>query len=290
MQPDELERIAAQHVPGAGSPAIIRLRAGLVNDTYRVVRDGRTYALRVAGSNGHALGVDRPWEARVLERTVPALLAPAVACSDPQRGILVQHWVEGRQWHPGEVGQSANVARIAELLRRIHALGVPSPARLMGPAQWIERYAAGAPAAASVLRAGAASRIAALGSLPSARVICHSDLHLLNLIDRGDSLMLLDWEYAHAADPLWDLAGWSANNDLCVDAAEQLLTAYLGRTPRPDECSRLRLLSWLYDYVCWLWSGLYLSLRGAGETADGVAERARRLGERLAATASGRAE
>jgi thiamine kinase-like enzyme len=289
MRPDELERIALRHVPGSGAPAITRLRAGLVNHTYRVVRDGHAYALRVAGPNPHALGLDRPWEARVLECAVPARLAPAVAFSDTQHGILVQQWVQGRQWQPREVGRPEHVARIAELLRRIHALGVPSPARVMGPAQWIERYARDAPRAAAALQAGAVSRIAALESLPAPRVVCHSDLHIFNLIDRGDSLMLLDWEYAHAADPLWDLAGWSANNDLSIDAAAQLLTAYVGRTPRPDECSRLRLLTWLYDYVCWLWSGLYLNLRGAA-AADGVAERAQRLGHRLAATASGRAD
>ncbi len=47
-----------------------------------------------------------------------------------------------------------------------------------------------------------------------AGVVCHSDLHPMNLICGAESLILLDWEYAHVADPLWDLAGWSANNDL----------------------------------------------------------------------------
>jgi hypothetical protein len=91
------------------------------------------------------------------------------------------------------------------------------------------------------------------------------------LIDRGESLMLLDWEYAHAADPFWDLAGWSANNDFEDAPALELLAKYLGRTPTPQECSRLRLSIWLYDYVCLLWSELYARLhRGRrGELASG---------------------
>jgi thiamine kinase-like enzyme len=121
-------------------------------------------------------------------------------------------------------------------------------------------------------------------------VLCHSDLHPLNLVDcaatldsRG-TLILLDWEYAHASDPLWDLAGWSANTDLERELQQDLLAQYLGRAPAPDEQLRLRRLAWLYDYVCLLWSELYLNLHGAGKAGtaeEGVAARARLLATRL---------
>jgi len=121
-------------------------------------------------------------------------------------------------------------------------------------------------------------------------VLCHSDLHTLNLIDRGGSLILLDWEYAHASDPVWDLAGWGANNDFEDPIRHELLGSYLGRPPSGGECLRLQLLSWLYDYVCLLWSELYLNLQRAaradvavqGDAAmDGVSARARELAARL---------
>ena len=121
-------------------------------------------------------------------------------------------------------------------------------------------------------------------------MLCHSDLHPLNLVDcaatldsRG-ALVLLDWEYAHASDPLWDLAGWSANTDLEHELQQDLLAQYLGRAPAPDEQLRLRRLAWLYDYVCLLWSELYLNLHGAGKAGtaeEGVAARARLLATRL---------
>jgi hypothetical protein len=44
----------------------------------------------------------------------------------------------------------------------------------------------------------------------------------------------------------------------------------------------LRLFLWLYDYVCLLWSRLYLNVLGAqGEAGKGIAERARLLDARL---------
>ena len=310
MRWDELERMVLNHVPGGGKLEIHRLGSGLVNETYRVVRDGRAYALRVAAANAYGLGLDRAWEARVLERAAAADLAPALEYCDPQSGILIARWVDGRSWSPADVKRHSNIARVAELMRRIHALPVPAPARRMSPAKWIGYYGAaltrrgnvpaGTPAeqpdarGARELSAAAARRLTALAALPSVDpAVCHGDLHILNLVDRGNSLMLLDWEYAHVADPLWDLAGWSANNDLEDGLGRALLASYAARPPTHDEYSRLHLLSWLYDYVCLLWSELYLG-RYAGdppgmdtsgaETPGGIAARARVLAARLNAS------
>jgi thiamine kinase-like enzyme len=308
MLSDDLRAVAARHVPGEGEPDIHRLKGGLVNETYRVMRDGHAYVLRVAGSNPYDLGLDREWEARVLEHAVLDDLAPAVEYCDPARGILIARWVDGRSWSPTDVRQQSNISRMAALARRIHALPVPTPARVMNPGQWIEYYSAAAPGTAAALQSAAGLRLNALAALPGVDpVLCHSDLHTLNLIDRGQSLTLLDWEYAHASDPLWDLAGWSANNDLESEIQLDLLTNYAGRAPTGEESRRMRLLGWLYDYVCLLWSELYLSLpRGTDRygampgvttplgampgdsapaaTTDGVSARARWLEARLKAS------
>ena len=288
-----LESAAERHVPGMGKIDLHRLRQGLVNETYRVLRDGNAYALRAAAATPYDLGLDRHWEARVLEGAVAAELAPPVVYCDPERGILISRWVEGTSWSPEDTLRPANLSRMAELLRRIHGLVLPVPTRVMTPGQWVDYYSAAAPTArAAAFRSTAAQRLSALAALPSVpAVVCHSDLHSLNLIDRSGSLILLDWEYAHAADPFWDLAGWSANNDFGDEQALALLKNYVGRTPTPQECLRLRQLLWLYDYVCLLWSELYLSLHrgrpggmGGDSARDGVSARAQLLASRLRST------
>jgi thiamine kinase-like enzyme len=305
MLPHELERVAARCVPGKGKPDVHRLSNGLVNETYRVERDGTFYAMRVAALNPYGLGLDRAWEASVLAGAVAAELAPVPEYCDWQRGILITRWVHGRLWNPADVRRRSNISRIAELARRIHALPMPVPARVMSPMKWIEHYSAAArqgtlrdsnaaPGAAA-LRTAATQRLTALAALPGVDpVVCHSDMHALNLIDRGDSLVLLDWEYAHASDPLWDLAGWKANNDLEEQHAQDLLADYAGRPPTRDEFLRLQLLSWLYDYVCLVWSEIYVNLQrddrpgpAPGDTPkrdariEGVAARALELEARL---------
>jgi hypothetical protein len=77
------------------------------------------------------------------------------------------------------------------------------------------------------------------------------------------------------------LAGWICNNDLEPACAQWLFARYLDRQPRASEAVHLRLLGWLYDYVCLLWSELYSRLRPAG-TANGAAARAQLLAQRLA--------
>jgi thiamine kinase-like enzyme len=285
MQLPEIERLCHAIVPGAGSIVLTALGAGLISETYRVARDGVAYTLKVAAEHRPELGVDLAWEVQVLERAAGAGLAPRSVYCDLDGAVLLSRWAEGRSWVSHEAARAANLDRIAALLRRVHALAVPMPARLVTPLQWIEIYSAALSRRVSytsdpALRREALVRAQAWSKLPRAiGVVCHSDLHTLNLLQEDDSLILLDWEYAHVTDPLWDLAGWCANNDLDAELQDGLLRRYLGEAPISSQWPRFRLLLALYDYVCLLWTQLYSSVRGS--EANGAAERARLLDARL---------
>ena len=285
MPPPDIEGLCRAVLPGTGAVEVQSIAKGLLSETYRVVRDRITYALKVAALHPMDFDLDLAWEAQVLERAGSLGLAPPLMYGDPQRGVVVSRWVVGRSWSQEEAKRPANIRKIAELLRRVHGLSVPQPPRVMSPMSWVQVY--GAPlmrqpryAVDTALQRAADSRLRELEGLPAAdRVVCHSDLHTLNLIEADQRLILLDWEYAHVADPLWDLAGWSANNDFEPQTQRELLTNYLGTAPTIDQWQRLRLLMWLYDYVCLLWSELYLNSRHDG--AMRIRERATQLDARL---------
>ena len=287
MQPLEVERLCRAVVPGAGSVQVQPLGAGLLSETYKVTRDGAAFALKVAAEHRPELELDRVWEMRVLERAGSAGLAPRLVYSDAGGAVAVARWVSGRPWVSQASKLSANIRSIAELLCRVHALTVPAPPRVVSPLQWIRIYdaaleARSAPPRDPALRTAAVSRAQEIAKPPLvAGVVCHSDLHAMNLIHGPESLVLLDWEYAHVAEPLWDLAGWSANNDLESGAQWSLLSDYLQTTPAQQDWMRLRLLLWLFDYVCLLWCQLYLNVLGGQGAGKGIAERARLLDARL---------
>ena len=285
MPRSPLEDLARDCVPGLGPLEIYPLGAGLVNESYRVVRDGREFSLRVAANESGELGVDRRWECRVLEAAVAADLAPTIERCDPERGVLVAAWMPGRSLSPTEIRQPEGIDTMADLLRRVHALPIADPARVMSPAAWIAHYrgalqrrGAVAPRAEAMLP-DAHKRLALLAESPYAPVVCHSDLHRLNVLI-GVRAILLDWEYAHVSDPLWDLAGWAANNDWGIQAAARLLASYLGRAPDRAEHVLLQSFIWLYDYVCLWWSELYLRQEPCAGSAA-VMHRVETLGRRL---------
>jgi thiamine kinase-like enzyme len=283
MPPDDIESLCRAIVPGTGAVEVQALEKGLISETYRVVRDGVAYALKAAVPNRADFGLDLAWEAQVLERAGRLGLAPPLVHCDPERAVL-SRWVVGRSWSPLEVGRAANIRKIAELLRHVHALTVPLPPRVMSPMSWIQVYGEALSrhtrgAVDGALRRAAESRLQQLAELPPAvGVVCHSDLHAMNLIQVDETLTLLDWEYAHVSDPLWDLAGWAGNNDFEPETQRELLMNYLRIAPTAAQWKRLRLLMWLYDYVCLLWSELYLSTR---RDRNGIRQRATLLDARL---------
>jgi thiamine kinase len=293
MRSSELEALALRYVPGPGTPAIQAIGVGLVNESYRVDRGERSYSLRVPAAHAAELGLDREWECRVLEGAGALALAPVIERCAPREGILVARWAHGHSWTPGEVRRAENIDRIAMLVRRIHALAVPLGPRRMSPATWIAHYCTAlrrrGGAEPLELQPLARSHLAALAELtPHGAVLCHSDLHPQNIIEGDRGLVVLDWEYAHVSEPWWDLAGWICNNDLGPETGQLLFVRYLDRQATASEAGHLRLLVWLYDYVCLLWCELYLRLRPAG-AANGTAARAQLLAQRLAGESGSRA-
>jgi len=289
MSRRSLEELALRWVPGEGPVSIHVSASGLVNESCRVARAGRLYSLRVATTGAQELGLDREWECKVWARAAAAGVAPAIQCCEPAEGVLVADWVPSRAWTAAEIRQPDNIHAMAQLLRRVHALRIPQPARAMSPAAWIAHYSAAlAERLCAELQAAADARLTLLAAQPMpAAVLCHSDLHRLN-VATGERLLLFDWEYAHVSDPYWDLAGWIANNDGSPQFAADLLASYLQRPAVSDESARLRLFVWLYDYVCLLWSELYLKQR-PGTVCDDVTARAEQLAVRLKSASGSRA-
>jgi thiamine kinase len=300
MSPNELEALAARWVPGQGAVRVQPMAKGLVNESFRVERDGRRYVMRMVTGASPDLGQDRAWECIVLACAADAGLAPVIERCEAADGVLVSAWVECRAWAPEETELPDNLQAMAELLQRVHALPLPQPARTMNPAAWIKHYEAALTRHEPEISRRSRdlhglldvrlARLAVAAEVPA--VLCHSDLHRFNVaVGVGSArpgLLLLDWEYAHVSDPFWDLAGWAANNDWVGPQSVAWLGAYLRRPALPEETRRLSLWMWLYDYVCVLWSELYLNRVREGDTL-GVGERLETLCARLASEAGSRA-
>jgi thiamine kinase-like enzyme len=293
MPPSDVQRLAEAYVPGSGDIHLTRMGAGLESETYRVRRDGALYALKFNAEGSESRSLQRRFEALVLASAAPRGLAPPLLATDPDGRIMVLEWLAGTPMSEATAGRPD--AALAKLLRGVHALPLPALRRVMSPRAWIEHYdealAAQGTAPMPELARRAVTLLAQLGAQPCPDLcVCHSDLHRLNVLVRGEgamagALVLLDWEYSHLSEPFWDLAGWSANNDLGPAARAMLLAAYQERTPASAELERLSILVWLYDYVCLQWMRLYVARRR--EAGASYAARAAILERRLKAPVYG---
>lgn len=252
------------------------LEGGLSNQAWRLEAAGIAWFVRLGHAGAVALGVDRASECRLLAAVAAAGLAPEVLACEPAAGLLVTRFVCGAPWQAADVAAEANLCRLAGQLRALHGLAVPAGVRTVRYSEQALRLRAGLPCGPDDARLHQRAdwlfgRIDGRGFTPT---LCHHDLHHLNVLDDGDRLWLVDWEYGGRGDPLMDLAGFLAMHELAPQATGEFLAAYGGL--RPGDRGLLEAARWVFDYVQWLW---YRRRYPAGGDEDGG--RTERLSRRL---------
>ena len=235
-------------IPGFQAAAFgERLSNGPTNASYRVERGGSSFVLRIDKPAAKRLGLDRAAEGDVLRALVRAGLAAPPLYHDPAQGVLLRRFVPGRALSPVALRDPGMLARIARLLRDVHAL--PPAGRPFDPLGAARRYAGqlGTPRAQALVEAAAEI----LADLPAAPpVLCHNDPVCGNILENGDALALIDWEYAGGGDPFFDLAVVTGHHDVDPNTVLGFLAAYLGREPLAED--RMRLAGQRRFYRCLL--------------------------------------
>jgi thiamine kinase-like enzyme len=218
----------------SGAIEIIPLAGGLTNRNFRVSdRSRQMFVVRI-GRDLPEHGVLRFNELAAARAAYAVGIAPQVVYA--AGGFMVSRFVAGTTLTPPQVRDARMLERIAALLRCCHR-GIPS--RFEGPAMmfWVFQIIRGylqrlATREVSELidltvYAARAERLElALGAVNI--VFAHNDLLAANLIDDGERLWLIDWEYAGFNTPLFDLANLAGNNELSAELETTLLESYFG--------------------------------------------------------------
>jgi len=248
----QLGRFAATRALAHGR--LTAVAGGLSNLSWRLELDGEEWFARLGNPDAARLGVDRRSECAVLQAVATAGIGPAVLACEPGAELLVTRFIGGSPWQAADVTRPANLGRLAQLLRRLHGLPLPRGVATVDfprQARALEALSGGNETTQVLLREAALPRLARLAAREPRTVLCHNDLHHLNIVDDGARVWLVDWEYAGRGDPLFDLAGFLAMNGLDEAATAGFLRAYgpLGRA----ELAWMDDARWIFDYVQWLW-------------------------------------
>jgi thiamine kinase-like enzyme len=236
--------------------AVERIKHGLTNQSWRVRTASDVVVVRISTADEDALRIDRASEARILAVVAEAGIGAPVLRCDPAHHILVTRYL-GPPWTFEDAATPHNIERLAGLLQRLHATPAPPAVRevdlrttVAGYAATLSAHGAGGELASSTLQRRAAELTSFLRGDAKA-VLCHNDVHHLNIVDDG-ALRLLDWEYAGLGEPLFDVASVCVYHRYARAERAALLRAYAAR-PDDSLAARLDAALWLFEYIRDLW-------------------------------------
>ncbi len=243
----------------AGSAKIERL-GGLTNLVFRVSDGAQVWCLRLPGA-GTEEYINRADEAQAAREAAKATVSPEVIYADAESGIMVSEFIDGavtmtpeefaaRQGSPGRAGEAFRMLHDSgakfnfrfELFSMIDEyLGILSGKTVDLPEGYHDVLA----------DSGAVRKALEAHPLPSAA--CHCDPLCENFLDTGTRMWIVDWEYSGMNDPMWDLGDLSVEGGFSPAQDEEMIQAYFGGDPRPDERGRIIIYKAMCDLLWTLW-------------------------------------
>ena len=214
------------------------LAGGITNANFKVQLGAigstasQDVVVRIPGKDTHLLGIDRHSEASANLVAARVGVAPDLMGVDPETGGIVTRYVEGRPVSVEELATEPMLHEVVTALGRVHRAGTVEST--------FDHFSVIRSYHALAHRHGVtepfdyreANRVLSL--VESVRpfqpsVLGHNDLLNANFLYDG-TVRILDWEYAGRADPFFDLANLSVNNELGHHRDELLLWHYFGST------------------------------------------------------------
>jgi thiamine kinase-like enzyme len=217
-----------------GPITIEPLSGGLSNQSW-IVRDND-------GAHVVRFGKDYPFHHVQRQRELMSARAAHAAGFGPRvefaaKGMMVSAFLQAKTFTAKDVCNAP--AQIGELLRDFHTK-MPSEISGAGFMFWvfhvIRDYVktladANSPFKAMLPRLLALSATLEAAQIPMPIIFGHNDLLPANILDDGNRLWLIDFEYAGFSTAMFDLAGAASNAKMNAAQANSLLSAYLGETP-----------------------------------------------------------
>jgi thiamine kinase-like enzyme len=237
------------------------LTGGLTNRNCHVITaEGAEYVARFCAPKSTLLAIDRDAEYRNSTLAAQVGVGPDVVEYAPDDGVLVVKWIAGRTFDDADLDDPRQLDRVAATCRRLHAgqrfvsdfdmfdvqrryLAIVQEFEFRLP----EDYLSFEPLVRrieGVLRAS--------GQEP---VPCHNDLLAANIMDDGERLWFIDYEYAGNNDVCFELGNIWSEAALEPDRLDHLVAAYFG-APSPVQTARARLFGLMAKYGWTLWASI----------------------------------
>ncbi len=256
-----IQKIIAQ-VPSWQNAQTIHIElqdGGLTNENYSIIIDGERFILRLSGENTDSQAINRSTEYAALLAASRIGIAPEVVAFIMPEGHLITRFIDGHAWSVEEFQQPKIIRRVAETMKRVHALspieGVFSPYRDVEKRLTIAKTRPVALPEQLDLFLECMYQIEAsrAAQIDGHLVLCHNDPFHNNFLDDG-SVRLLDWEFAGMGDRFYDLA--SVAHMLPPEQKNYMLECYFGQVT-PEAVNALEQMRFMVSF----WNGTWALLQ-----------------------------
>jgi thiamine kinase-like enzyme len=194
------------------------IHGGMTNQNFRIEDKRGVFFVRRGESLPH-LGILRSNELLCHQSAANLGLSPAIVYT--QGAWVVSQWIEGQSLSPESLCESNRLEAVAKLLARLHqgAHEVAGEFTYFCVFQTIATYLSRAKQLNASMPDELEKQSQQLLTLSKDRhpfhpKLCHNDLLPANIIDDGQRLWLVDWEYAGMGSSLFDVAGFCVNAQL----------------------------------------------------------------------------
>jgi thiamine kinase-like enzyme len=236
------------------------LSGGLTNLNYKVEVDALDLFVRIPGPQAELLAVDREYEYYNSMAAAKAGVAPKVIRYLKQHNIMIMEFIQGRTMNNQEIAKPGRMARLSKSMKMLHSgprfvndfnmfrlvehyLKVVEENQVAIPPDYLDHL----PKLSEIEQA---IRVNFLPSVP-----CHNDLVAENLIDDGQILRMVDFEYSGNNDPCFEMGDAATEMGLSEDQVSELCEAYFGRRSRSLK-ARILLLGLVSDIGWVLWTAI----------------------------------
>lgn len=239
---------------------VVELAGGLTNHNFKVTTPEAAYVVRCSPPVPGGLVIDRDHEYRNSQIAAASGVGPPVVAYLPDEATMVIDFLEGTTLTDSDFSRPGVIERVAGACRQLHRgprfvndfdmfdiqqgyLRTVLDRGYRLPEEYLEFESQ-------------RDRIrGALAVRPEPTVACHNDLLAGNLIDDGERIRLIDYEYAGNNDACFELGNIASECHLTPDQLDQLVTSYFGSRLVSKE-ARARLHGLMSQYGWTLWASI----------------------------------
>jgi len=241
--------------------SIHQLEGGLTNINFKIVTELDCYVLRVSDASATTLGINREDEYINSIRAHQAGLGAEVVFRIVDKNILLLKWIEAKTLSPIDIQhQPSLIPRIANALRSLHA-GPSFQGKFHFPSirkKYLER----------VINSGYflpdqyleyLPYIEKLEELidgnPESKVPCNNDLLAENLMDDGNKIWIIDYEYAGQNEASFEIGNFAHEVGLNNEQLNELCLHYW-KENNIQKIARAKAWSIIARYGWVLWASI----------------------------------